>query len=49
MHQVLPVNRRYLPVAYIRPRSAAALLPPDDDPGLEVVERLLQLARRMLP
>ena len=36
-------------VAYVRPRSAAVLVPADDDPGQGRVERLLHLARTILP
>jgi len=37
------------PIVYIRPRSAAALVSGDGDPGPGRVERLLQLARDLLP
>ena len=38
-----------LRLANVRPRSAAALLPADEEPAAHVVERLRRLARRMLP
>ena len=49
MSEYLKHRQPYPPVIHVRPRSAAALAPAEDDPGVEVVERLLQLTRRMLP
>jgi hypothetical protein len=38
-----------VPVVHIRPRSAAALVPADGGSGPGRVERLLRLARNVLP
>ena len=47
--QTPPFLRSIHPPYRIRPRSAVTMMSGDDEPQSGVIERLMQVARRMLP